>query len=133
MTLRQYLIIMSGATLICWLVWLLVIFLYDPRTAGFIGFLLFYTSLFLSVLGTFSVCGFFIRAKLINNEEIVFRHIKRTFRQGIIFSLFLITVLLLAQFRLLTWWNFTMLLTFYIFLEGLIFTNRKYQNRDYVK
>lgn len=133
MTLRQYLIIMSLATLVCWMVWFLVVYIYNPATAGLIGFLLFYTSLFLSVLGTFSVIGFFIRGKIIKNDDIVFRHIKRTFRQGFFFGIFCIINLLLAQFRLLTWWNFILLLTTYIFLEGLIFTSRKYQNRNYVK
>ncbi len=133
MTLRQYLIIMSLATLVCWLVWLLVVYIYDPNTAGIIGFTLFYASLFLAVLGTFSVIGFFIRAKILKNDDIVFRHIKRTFRQGFFFGIFIILNLLLAQFRLLTWWNFILLLTCYIFFEGLIFTNRKYQNRNYVK
>ena len=133
MTLRQYLIIMSLATLVCWLVWFLVVFIYNPNAAGLIGFLLFYSSLFLAVLGTFSVIGFFIRSKIIKNDDIVFRHIKRTFRQGFFFGLFITTNLILAQFRLLTWWNFILLLTLYIFLEGLIFTSRKYQNRHYVK
>ncbi|MCX6782171.1 MAG: hypothetical protein NTW66_03600 [Candidatus Magasanikbacteria bacterium] len=133
MTLRQYLIIMSLATLVCWSVWFLVVFIYNPNSAGLVGFLLFYTSLFLSVLGTFSIIGFFIRAKIIKNDDIVFRHIKRTFRQGFFFGIFVVLNLLLAQFRLLTWWNFILLLTCYIFLEGLIFTNRKYQNRNYVK
>ena len=133
MTLRQYLIIMSLATLVCWLVWFLVVYLYNPETAGLIGFTLFYASLFLSVLGTFSVIGFFIRGKIIKNDDIVFRHIKRTFRQGFFFGIFIIINMMMAQFRLLTWWNFILLLTTYIFLEGLIFTNRKYQNRNYVK
>ena len=132
MTLRQYLIIMTVATLICWLVWGAVIFLYDPNIAGAISFLFFYASLFLALLGTISIIVFFVRSKIIKNDEVVFRHIKRTFRQGLFFSTFVIISLLLAQKHLLTWWNFTLLLTFYIFLEGLIFTNRKYQNHDYV-
>jgi hypothetical protein len=124
---------MSLATLVCWLVWFLVVFIYNPNAAGLVGFMLFYSSLFLAVLGTFSIIGFLIRSKIIKNDDVVFRHIKRTFRQGFFFSLFIITNLVLAQFRLLTWWNFILLLTLYIFLEGLIFTSRKYQNRHYVK
>ncbi|MDD2757869.1 MAG: hypothetical protein PHD72_00655 [Patescibacteria group bacterium] len=132
MTLRQYLIIMSIATAVCWAVWASVVFFYDPQSAGFIGFSLFYLSLFLSLLGTFSVIGFFIRAKMVKNDEIVFRYIKKTFRQGIFFATFILLLLFLQQHKLLTWWNFTLLLLFYIFFESLIFANRKYQNRDYV-
>jgi len=133
MTLKQYLLIMSLATLICWLVWVMIIFAYDPNTAGVVGFIFFYVSLYLSILGTFSIIVFLIRSKIIKNDEIIFRHIKRTFRQGIFFACLVIAILLLAQFKLLNWWTFALLFTCYVFLESLIFTNRKYQNRNYVK
>lgn len=126
-------IIMSIASAVCWAVWTAVIFFYDPQTAGTVGFTLFYASLFLAVLGTFSVIGFIIRAKIIKNEEVVFRYVKKTFRQGFIFSCFITLTLLLLQIRLLTWWNFFLLVVFYIFLEAIIFTQRKYQNRNYVR
>ncbi|MFA5127587.1 MAG: hypothetical protein WC457_01110 [Patescibacteria group bacterium] len=133
MSLRQYLAIMTGATIISWLIWLTVILFFDPNAAGFLGFAFFYVSLFLSLLGTFTLVGFIIRAKIIKNEDAVFRHMKKNFRQGFIFSVFCIIVLILAQIKLLTWWNFALLVTLYAFTEGLIFTNRKYQNQDYVK
>lgn len=133
MSLRQYLAIMTGATIISWLIWLTVILYFDPSTAGIVGFVFFYVSLFLSILGTSTLVGFIVRAKIIKNEDAIFRHMKKNFRQGFIFSIFCIVVLLLAQFKLLTWWNFALLVTLYAFTEGLIFTNRKYQNQDYVK
>ena len=133
MSLRQYLAIMTGATIISWLIWLTVILYFDPSVAGIVGFVFFYVSLFLSILGTSTLVGFIVRAKIIKNEDAIFRHMKKNFRQGFIFSIFCVIVLLLAQFKLLTWWNFALLVTLYAFTEGLIFTNRKYQNQDYVK
>jgi hypothetical protein len=133
MTLRQYLLVMAVATLICWLIWVLVLFIYDPYAAGMVGFALFYTSLFLSILGTYSVIGFVVRIKILKKDEIVFRHIKHTFRQGMFFASFSIITLVLAQNQVLTWWNFSLLLVFFVFLEGLLFANRKYQNHDYVR
>lgn len=133
MTLRQYLIIMSLASAICWAVWIAVVFFYDPQTAGLFGFLLFYISQFLAVLGTFSVTGFFIRSRIAPSDDVVFRYVKKTFRQGFLFSGLLTLALLLLQFRLLTWWNTFLLVALYIFLEVIIFTQRKYQNRNYVK
>ena len=133
MTLKQYLLIMAAATTVTWLIWLTVILYFDPATAGAMGFTFFYASLFLSVLGTFTLASFFIQTRIIKNEEAIFRHIKKNFRQGFIFSAFCIIVLLLAQFKLLTWWNFALLVILYAFTEGLIFTNRKYQNQEYVK
>lgn len=133
MTLRQYLLVMTVATLVCWLVWVLVLFIYDPYAAGLVGFALFYISLFLSLLGTYSIIGFAIRIKILKKDEIVFRHIKHTFRQGIFFASFATISLIMAQNKVLTWWNFSLLLVFFVFLEGLLFANRKYQNRDYVR
>lgn len=133
MTLRQYLLIMAVATLICWLIWVLVLFIYDPYAAGLVGFALFYTSLFLSILGTYSIIGFVVRIKILKNDEIVFRHIKHTFRQGMFFASFIIITMILAQNKILTWWNFSLLLVFFVFVEGLLFASRKHQNHDYVR
>lgn len=133
MTLRQYIAIMIFGTILSWIIWGVIIFGFDPDKLNIGGFIMFYASLFLSLIGTFSIIGFFIKLKLLKKEEIIFRHIKRTFRQGLFFSLFVILSLLLMQFKLLTWWNFSILLTVYIFLEGLLFTGRKYQNKNYVK
>lgn len=132
MSLRQYLMTMTVATILSWCVWVLIIFYFDPDTAGLIGFLFFYISLFLSIVGTVSIIGFIIKMKLIRNDELIFRHIKRTFKQGFILSSFVIITLILLQKNLLTWWNFILLVMLYLFIEGIIFTNRKYQNREYV-
>jgi hypothetical protein len=133
MTLRQYLLVMAVATLICWLIWVLVLFIYDPYAAGPVGFALFYISLFLSILGTYSIIGFVVRIKILKKDEIVFRHIKHTFRQGIFFASFMIITMILTQNKILTWWNFSLLLIFFVFVEGLLFASRKHQNHDYVR
>ncbi|PIT88801.1 MAG: hypothetical protein COU29_00255 [Candidatus Magasanikbacteria bacterium CG10_big_fil_rev_8_21_14_0_10_36_32] len=132
MSLRQYLMTMAAATALSWSVWILTIFYFDPNTVGAIGLFIFYISLFLSILGTVSTIGFLIRMKLTQNDELVFRHIKKTFKQGFILSVFVITTLMLLQHNLLTWWNFVLLSALYLFIEGIIFTNRKHQNHNYV-
>lgn len=132
MSLRQYLMTMAAATILSWCVWILIIFSFDPETTDIIGFIFFYTSLFLSIVGTVSVIGFIVRMKLVRNDELIFRHIKRTFKQGFVLSTFIIAALILLQKNLLTWWNFILLALLYLFIEGIIFTNRKYQNREYV-
>jgi len=132
MTLRQYLILMSIGTISCWVAWFFVITSLDPNKAGMIGFLFFYISLFLALVGTFSVIGFMVRRKILKDDELVFRHVKKTFRQGILFASLILIVLFLLQMQILTWWVAILLAVLYAILEGIIFTNRKYNNNDYV-
>ncbi len=132
MSLRAYLILMSLGTLACWVAWVFILTI-DPTTAANSIFLFFYVSLFLAIVGTFSVGGFLVRRLLIKNDEVVFRHVRRTFRQSIMVAGFLIGTLILRQKGLLAWWNFGLLIVIFILLEGVIFSNRKYSNQDYVK
>jgi hypothetical protein len=83
-------------------------------------------------VGVFSVVGFMIKKKKINQEEIIFRQVKKTFKQGVLFGIFVILALILLQFNLLFWWNAILLALVYILLEGAIISGRKYSNRDYV-
>lgn len=131
MTLKQYLIIMSVGAFFCWLAWFFIIGSVDPKEAGIVGFLFFYLSLFLALAGTCAIIGFLIRKKITKDDEVVFRHVKRTFRQGIFISFAVIVGLLLLQAKLLAWWNAILLVILFFVLEGIIFTNRKYNNKDF--
>jgi len=124
---------MSIGTIICWVAWFFVLTGLDPNAAGFLGFLFFYTSLFLALIGTFSVIGFMIRRKILKDDELVFRHVKKTFRQGILLAALVLIVLFLLQIQLLTWWVAILLAVLYAVVEGIIFTNRKYNNNDYLR
>lgn len=132
MTLRQYLALMSFGTAICFIAWLFLIRNVNPADAGSWGFLFFYASLFLTIVGAFSVVGFLIRRAFIKNDEVVFRHVKHTFRQSVIVAFVICVSLFLAGHKLLAWWNFIILAFIGIILETIVFTNRKFQNRDYV-
>ncbi|KKR34766.1 MAG: hypothetical protein UT67_C0007G0015 [Candidatus Magasanikbacteria bacterium GW2011_GWA2_40_10] len=129
MTLRLYLILMSIGALICWLAWFFVIGSVEPEQAGFFGFLFFYSSLFLALAGTFSIFGFLIKKVILKNDQIVFHHVKSTFRQGMLMAGIIILGLILLQIKLLTWWNGILLILLFALVEGIIFTNRKYNNR----
>ena len=128
MTLRQYLILMSVGAAICWLAWFFVLGRVDPQQAGFFGFLFFYSSLFLALAGTFSVIGFLIKKIILKNDQAVFHHVKSTFRQGMLAATVIILGLILLQTKLLTWWDAILLITLFAAVEGIIFTNRKYNN-----
>lgn len=132
MTLKQYLTFMGITTIICWAVWILTIFYFDPTVADSASFLLFYTSLFAAVVGTISVVGFLFQWRIMKIEDVAFKHVRRTFRRGIIYATFIVLTLILSSLSLLTWWNVTMLVLILAFIEGVIFSKRKYNNRDYV-
>lgn len=133
MTLRQYLILMTIGTCLCWIAWFFVILYSSPTEGNLLGLVFFYLSLFLAVVGTFSVIGFLIRRRMIKNDEIVFRHVRHTFRQSIIVALVIVIALILLSINYLTWWTGLLLALLFLFVEGILFTNRKYSNGDYVR
>jgi len=132
MTLRQYLFLMSLGTILCFVAWLFVIFNIDPNQADNLSFIFFYTSLFLFLLGVISIINLLIKTKILKSEEVVFRHVKRTFRQGVIVAALVVFLLLLQQYRYLTWWNLIIFILLVILIEVVVFANRKFSNRDYV-
>ncbi len=132
MSLRYYLILMSLGALVCWAAWIFVLDNIDPTQAGFFGFLFFYTSLFLALTGTCSVIGFLIKKMILKKDEVVFHHVKSTFRQGTLIALTIISGLILLQTNLLKWWSAIILIVFFSLIEGIIFTNRKYNNREII-
>ncbi|MBI2038253.1 MAG: hypothetical protein HYT15_05035 [Candidatus Magasanikbacteria bacterium] len=129
MTLRYYLILMSIGAFICWLAWFFVLNSTDPTQAGFFGFLFFYCSLFLALAGTFSVIGFLIKKIILKDDQVVFHHVKSTFRQGLLVAGIIVAGLFLLQIDLFAWWSAILLILIFIAIEGIIFTNRKYTNR----
>lgn len=128
MTLRQYLILMTIGTCLCWVAWFFVIFYTSPADGSLFGLIFFYLSFFLAIVGTFSVIGFLIRRLIIKNDEIVFRHVRHTFRQSIIIGILVIMALFLLSQGYLTWWTGLLLIVLFLFVEGILFTNRKYSN-----
>ena len=115
MSLKKYLFLMILATILCWLAFAFVLFSINPKTAGATGLLFFYLSLFLGLLGIFSIFGFLVRYFL-GRRIVAYRQVKIAFRQGAMFALLLTGSLFLQGQRLLVWWN-TLL---FIFLLSVI-------------
>ena len=116
MTLRKYLLIMIIMTAICWGLCAYVIFSIDPEVTNWIGFSLFYISLFLALAGTFAICGFFIRFKLLK-QLIAFRVVKEAFRQSFLLSLLVVASLFLLSKDLFSWVNLSLLIAALTILE----------------
>lgn len=128
MTLKQYLILMSIGSILCWAAFIAVIFNVNPYSASTMEFVFFFSSFALAVVGTCSVVGFLLRRLFLKDDEIIFRHVKHTFRQSILIAAVLTLLLILQGLRLLTWWNFPLPIVLGVFLETIVFTKRKFSN-----
>jgi len=104
MSLRAYLIVMGLATVVAASTFFLVLFRVDPGTAGTFGFVLFYASLFMTVVGVLSMVGFTARV-FMHRTELLSRLVYVAFRQSVLFALLITGSLLLRSAHLLTWWN----------------------------
>jgi len=114
---------MSASTIFCWLFWVFVIFFINPEETGLIGFVLFYFSLFMAIVGTGAMIGFLIRTRF--NKGPVFKQVEVSFRQGIWLSLLIVGLFLLQNLDILRWWNGLFLLLFLMFLEFFFLSSRK--------
>lgn len=116
MTFRDYLIVMSLATLAAWAGWIVVLVSIDPTAAGMLGFTFFYLTLAVALLGSFSIIGAAVRT-WIRPDELVSRHVARAFRHGILFSGLVIGSLILLSRQLLTWWVMILLVLLLALIE----------------
>jgi hypothetical protein len=109
--------------MICWGTWVLSLFLLNPEKAGALGFILFYLSLFLAILGTTAIIGFLVRARL--GKTPIFVQVSIAFRQGLWLSGMITVYLILKGLNLLRWWNFTIFVLLIIIIEAMILTGKK--------
>ena len=95
---------MTIMTILCWAAWIFVLYNVNPEVTNWIGFTLFYVSLFLSLVGTAALIGFALRF-IAFKKKLVFRLVKDAFRQSFLFALLLIISLVLLSEDLFTWLN----------------------------
>lgn len=126
MTLKNCLIGLIVSTVLCFAAWVLILLNISPTTTNWQGFLLFYLSLFFSLVSALTLVGFFIRNRFFSNKP-TFTQIEISFRQGIFFSIIIIGTLLLQRTQMLSWQNASLLIIGIVILE-FYFMNRE---RDY--
>jgi len=119
MSLKNYLVIMILTTVSCWISFYYILSSIDPTATNILGFIFFYASLFLALLGTSSliILGF----KLRKNTELlpVFRLVGISFRQGIWISILFSSLLYLQSQNLLSIVNVLGLVFGLVILEFL--------------
>lgn len=131
MNIRAYNLIMLLATILAWLGFFIIISSFDPTEGSWLVYAMFYSILFLSILGSLSLIGFLFRS-ILNNKKSRPRLLAiESFRQAIIFSAVLVLALMLQAGRILTWWNMTLLIVLATVVEFVILVFR--QNEGDIK
>lgn len=119
MTIKQFLTIISFATLMCWGTWVVVLWNIDPFEASMLHMLFFYLSLFLALTGTITsiLYGWY---HFFGDVQIpVFRYVKKSMKQGISIAMAIITLLLLQAVQVLNLWTLTMIALIIAFVASL--------------
>jgi hypothetical protein len=124
MTLKKYLSTMLIVVAISWASWVMVLLAIDPFLTNWIGFSLFYGSLFLALLGTASLLGFIIRFVVLR-QKLAFKVVSDAFRQSFFFSFFLLAILFLLSMELFSWLNLLFLISGLSVLEFFLISVRK--------
>lgn len=124
MTLKSYLFVMSVLTAICFAIFFFVASTIDPYTTNWLGFLLFYISLFIALSGLITILGFLIRFVILK-KGLAFNLVKLSFRQSFLLSLFLILALFLQANNFLNWLNLVFLVVGFAILEMFLISSKK--------
>lgn len=103
-------------TLLCWGAWIVVLWSIDPFVSGIVGLGSFYATLFLAILGTCTLLGFVFR-RAFRKNQIAFRQITVSVREGFFFAVILTGALSLLAAKLLTWWVLLFLVAGFTVLE----------------
>ncbi len=122
MTLRSYLWGIKIIAILSLSAWVFVVFKIDPEKSGLIGQILFFGSLFLAFSAIFTIFLIWIFGK-IGREEAEFLHLGMSFRQGMLLAVLAIILLVMQNFRVLTWWD-GLLAAVGVFLVELYFLSR---------
>ena len=101
---KKYLITMVALTLICWAIFGYVVFTIDPYQTNIVGFSMFYSTLFIALVGTAAIVGFLVRFVGLK-RALAFKSVKEAFRQSFLFSLLVVIGLYLLSKDLFTWLN----------------------------
>lgn len=129
MSLYKYVIVFGVCTLFCWVAWFFVLLLMNPTTDGLLALVLFYLSLSLALVGTFSILGGIFRLAVLRKNEIPHRGMNIASRQSVLFTILIIASLILQSQDYLTWWILLTLIFVLSFVE-LFFVSYKRFNRN---
>lgn len=126
MSLTVYLWGVRLITLLSFSAWIGIIVAVDPYEVGQTGMVLFFSSLFATLLGvlTLILTSLYRRAL---GEVSATHHLGSAFRQAFLLALFGIGLIFFQKERILTWWDGALLLAVLLLIE---YSFRKIVSRD---
>ena len=126
MTLKKYILLMSSATVIAYLMLAMILSFFDPQS-GILAIILFYISIAIAIVGTFSLLGLLFRV-LFTRGTLMFKKVLASFRQSVLFAVLIVLSLILQQNDLLTPLTIVFLIGALTILE-LYFLTQKHHKR----
>ena len=116
MTHHRYIGIISSAGIISWIAWLLVLTKMSPYESMGPSLTFFFITLFIALTTTLTALGFYFRLWFFKNE-IFYKHINVSLRQGVFLSLVAVFSLVFQMIKVLTWWSGILLVAAAVLLE----------------
>lgn len=117
MTFRLYMAFMATATLLSAFAWGMVVLNTDPYETGVAGFVMFYVTLFMSLVGALTILGTLYRVSFRKRNEVLSREVKISFRHAIALALAGVAALALSARGSLRWWTFLLLIAVLTVIE----------------
>lgn len=124
MTIQKSLSIIFISSLLSLGIFIGFLILIDPKEAGILGTIIFFSSSFLFILGIFTIIFVVFKLRTIKDKERIFEKFPPAFREAIFASLFLSSLAVARLLKFLNWWSVAILFLFFLLLE-LIFSTRR--------
>lgn len=117
--LRLYLYTVFFLTLIFWIAFFIFVFYFNPTKIDFLAFVIFFLDLFAALFGTFTLIGFYMRVRF-SKKEVGLNMFKTSLRQGFVFAIFIIGVLIFLALKIFSWWSVSLFLVVIILIELIL-------------
>src|SRR5687768_1872278 len=109
--LTSYLVGIISSTVITFLAWALVVWYFDPTQTGGVGLVSFYLTLIFWLCGGLTLIFYVLKKRVMGAT---LPNLLVSVRQGVTLGLVYILILVLQNFRLLTWWNLLILILVFV-------------------
>ncbi len=116
MSFVAYLLLMLFGTALSWGAWVLVLQSVNPDESGIVGFVMFYLTLIMALIGTLSLIELLLRKAFGRERLVLARDVRTSFRHGVLLSLITALSLGLTAQGWFTWWVLLIMLA----VAGLI-------------
>lgn len=118
MGLRMYLSMIGLGSFLAWFAWGVIVWSISPREAGLPGFIMFYLTLGLALVGTMTILLSTARIFLLR-RKVIEREIRTAFRHAILFALIVIFSLVFSAAGIFSIWYAILLISVASFIEYL--------------